>query len=177
MTWVKHCGSDLEKNSYFILSFALYVSDGCHGDVFGVISKGFGLQVGNEPQPEERSYRINSHFLLGFQVEKGRLEWIMENIRFRMENVQGDVEILCCRIWDKIAIGCVKKMCVWGCSCLCSCHWPQSSSEGNLGFWAVLQLPWQRLVHGLCCLLGQAVDSPLLGDNEEKKARCGLDWC
>ena len=41
-------------------------------------------------------------------------------------------------------------------------------------FWAMFQLAWQRLVHGLCCLLGQAVDSPLLGDNEEKKAAHSL---
>ena len=34
----------------------------------------------------------------------------------------------------------------------------------------MFQLAWQRLVHGLFCLLGQAVDSPLLGDNEKKAA-------
>jgi len=40
----------------------------------------------------------------------------------------------------------------------------------------MLQLPWPKLVHGLSCFLGQAVDSPLRGDNEEKKAISSQDW-
>lgn len=35
------------------------------------------------------------------------------------------------------------------------------------------QLPWQRLVHGLCYLLNQDVDCPLLGDHKEKIA---ISW-
>lgn len=75
------CGSDLEKNSCFFFSFVLYVSDGCHGDVFGVISRGSELQLGNEPQSQVGFYRIKGHFLcLGFQVEKDRMELVIKNI-------------------------------------------------------------------------------------------------
>ena len=73
--------------------------------------------------------------------------------------------------------------CCWTCVCVCVCLGVCVGSWLSLllllttvlqwweaYFWAMFQLAWQRLVHGLCCLLGQAVDSPLLGDNEEKKA-------
>ena len=50
------------------------------------------------------------------------------------------------------------------------------SVRGMHDFLSVLQLPWQKLVHRLSCLLGQAVDSSLRGDNEEKKAISSQDW-
>lgn len=86
----------------------LYVSDGCHGDVFGVISRGSGLQLGNEPQVG--FYRIKGHFLcLGFQVEKDRMEMVIKNICYGRENVSGDVGILYCKVRDGVAPGCVGK--------------------------------------------------------------------
>lgn len=38
-------------------------------------------------------------------------------------------------------------------------------------------LPWQRLLHKLCRLLGQALDSFLLGCNEKKRATHSVDLC
>ena len=88
------------------------------------------------------------------------------------------------RCWNIMLQG-VGEGCCWMCVCVCLglcvgswlslllllitvLQWQEAY------FWAMFQLAWQRLVHGLCCLLGQAVDSPLLGDNEEKKAAHSL---
>lgn len=76
-------------------------------------------------------------------------------------------------MWDGIALGCVGK-CVWG----CGCHVPvidhHPPMRENIIF-ELSQLPWQRLVHGLCYLLDQAVDFPLLGDNK-KKTETSWEW-
>lgn len=50
----------------------------------------------------------------------------------------------------------------------------RSPVRGNIIF-ELSQLPWQRLVHGLCYLLDQAVDCPLLGNNE--KIATSWEWC
>lgn len=102
-----------------------------------------------------------------FQVGKERVEWI-----WKYKIKAGECPWRC---WIRCRRGLLLD--VWGLGCLCSCHRPRSSGEGRHDFWAVFQLPWQRLIHGLCCLLGQAVDTPLLGDNEEKKATHSLGWC
>lgn len=97
---------------------------------------------------------------------EGQIDQIIKNTQCRGETIQEDIEILCCRMWDGIALGCVGK-CVWG----CGCHVPvidhHPPMRENIIF-ELSQLPWQRLVHGLCYLLDQAVDFPLLGDNKEK---------
>lgn len=121
------------------------------------------------------------HFFMSeFQVGKEKMEWIIENTRHRLENVHGDVEILRRRVWERVAVGCVCA-CVFVCPGLCVELWLSLLlllitvlQWREAYFWAMFQLAWQRLVHGLCCLLGQAVDSPLLGGNEEKKAAHSL---
>lgn len=118
-----------------------------------------------------------SHFFMSeFQVGKEKMEWIIENTRHRLENVHGDVEILRRRVWERVAVGCVCA-CVFVCLGLCVGSWLSLLlllitvlQWWEAYFWAMFQLAWQRLVHGLFCLLGQAVDSPLLGDNEKKAA-------
>lgn len=121
------------------------------------------------------------HFFMSeFQVGKEKMEWIIENTRHGLENVHGDVEILRRRVWERVAVGCVCA-CVFVCPGLCVELWLSLLlllitvlQWREAYFWAMFQLAWQSLVHGLCCLLGQAVDSPLLGDNEEKKAAHSL---
>ena len=52
----------------------------------------------NKPQPQVGSYRVHGHiFYVRVSSWKGE-DGIIENTRHRLENVHGDVEILCCRV-------------------------------------------------------------------------------
>ena len=55
------------------------------------------------------------------------MEWIIENERQMLENAHRDVETLRCRVWERVAVGCVCAcVCVWGCvwgrGYLCFCY-------------------------------------------------------
>lgn len=117
--------------------------------------------------------------MLGFQVGKERTEWIIENVRYKMENVRADVEISHCRMWGRVATGHGGRGDVCGVVALFAPITDHSPPvRGSVISALCSNFPGKGwFVHGLCCLLGQAVDSPLFGDNEEKKAAHSLGWC
>lgn len=78
----------MEKKSCFSLRFPLYVSDGCHGDV--LVSSAEALGCVWEMSHSHRWSPVGSLFMFGFQVVKERINGLLKNMRYRMENPRGD---------------------------------------------------------------------------------------
>lgn len=103
----------------------------------------------------------------------GQVEWIINNVQCRRQNIPGHAGILCCRPWDGIALGCVGK-CAWGVAVFVPIPDHRPPVRGSVTSELCHNCPGKGcFTPGLCCLLGQAVDCPLLGDNKEREATSG----
>lgn len=89
---------------------------------------------------------VGSLFMFGFQVVKERINGLLKNIRYRMENPRGDTML------QEGGVGLllgVRGRRVCGGGRLHSRHWPQPFSEGVAGFLICVTSALAKLVQGL----------------------------